>query len=880
MIGSQLNQFNITDKLGEGGMGAVYRAEDTKLGRQVAIKVLPSGFTADPERLARFEREAKLLASLNHPGIAGIHDFAKSEGNHFLVLELVEGQDLGERLKAGRIPVDEALPLALQIAEALEAAHARGIVHRDLKPANVKTTPEGKVKVLDFGLAKAFETVPEGADAMATQSPTLTAQMTGAGVILGTAAYMSPEQARGQEADKRSDIWSFGVMLFEMLTGEGTFREPTVSDTLAAVLRADLEWHKLPADLPRAARRLLERCLQRDPDQRLHDIADARLEIQEAIERGPEEVVDSVVGAPAKASWLWKAAALLFLLTTFAALGYAILPRSELRVVKAQIPAPRDMDFHLSAVAPGPAVLSPDGRQVAFVATANAGDQPMLWVRSLDAVSGRALPGTENAQYPFWSPDGRYLAFDNGTHLKKIAVAGGPPVTLCESSSGKGGSWSPTGQIVFSPDYQGELLVVSSAGGETRPVTEAGEGSNSHRHPRFLPDGNRFLYVRRDGADGQPALWVGSVDGSLDRMLMPTDGNAEFASGHLLFPRSSTLMAQPFDPDSLELSGEARPLAENLWYEGGAVLAIFSASNEGTLVYQTAATAGASRMVWRDRKGEELGGVGEDGTVSSGRISPDGSMVAFESTEDGRSDIWIHELARDVRTRFTFDPASDWGPLWSADSSELIFVSNRNGSTDLFRKSVDGSGQAELLLSTGGALHATDWSEDGNLVLYHQWGAANVDVWLLDIRTGEIEALLDSEFVEVGASLSPDERWIAYSSFESGEPQVFVTSFPEPGRKWQVSGPGGGNYAGWGPDGREIIYRTRDALWSVEVDGTGDTLVIGKITRLFDLRPMASSAIDWHISPDGQRFLLNERSEGGGHHPLTLVLNWPQELKN
>ncbi|HQR46525.1 MAG TPA: protein kinase, partial [Thermoanaerobaculia bacterium] len=578
--GTKLGAHEIVSPLGAGGMGEVYKAKDTRLGREVAIKVLPEQFFEDRDRVARFEREARALAALNHPGIAAIYSFEEVPGSsptssrHLLVMELVEGEGLDARIARGALSLDESLAIARQIAEALEAAHEKGIVHRDLKPANVKFNGDGKVKLLDFGLAKALEGEPskDGSSSGQTQSPTLTARATAAGMILGTAAYMSPEQARGRSVDKRADVWAFGVVLFEMLAGRRLFDGETVSDTLAAVLREPIDWKALPASTPPSVRSLLERCLERDPKQRLQAIGESRIALERTLAwsgvRGAEDA-----GARgtrrARPGRLFPALAALFLATT-AVLGLLLIRsgRREEREIRATVNPPEGTVFVVDTTQPGPPALSPDGRKLAFAAR-GADAKVRLYVRSLDSIEAQPLPGTEGAQYPFWSPDSRFIGFGADQKLKRIEASGGPPSILCSTTDyPKGGAWSPAGVIVFAPASGGPLHVVSENGGASKPITklDGKRGDNSHRLPFFLPDGKHFLYLARLASalpsEGHQVL-VGSVDGGEPTALLRSPGAAEFASGHLLFLRDRALMAQRSDPNRLAPLGEPHPVAAN-----------------------------------------------------------------------------------------------------------------------------------------------------------------------------------------------------------------------------------------------------------------------------------------------------------------------------
>jgi Tol biopolymer transport system component/tRNA A-37 threonylcarbamoyl transferase component Bud32 len=874
-------------------MGEVYRAADTKLGREVAIKVLPDEVARDPERLARFEREAHLLAALNHPRIAAIYGLEDADGHPFLVLEHVPGEDLAERLKRGRLPVDEAVSIAHQIAEALEAAHEKGIVHRDLKPANVKLTPDGEVKVLDFGLAKAWDAeAASGSTAPAlSQSPTLAHTGTVAGVILGTAAYMSPEQARGKPVGRRSDVWSFGVVLYEMLTGQPLFGGETVTDVIAAVVTREPDWAALPAETPPAVRRLLERCLRRDPRTRLPDMGAARLELEEA---APEaagtqpSALDEGSHRGTRRGRLLASALAIAGVAGGIGLVLGLLwarPGPDDRVLSFTVEPPEGTTFYLHPERPGIPTLSPDGRLLAFTAAAEGTHR--LYVRPLSSTVARPVAGTEGAQYPFWSPDSRYVGFFADGKLRKVQVAAGgaPPVTLCDAPEMKGASWGRNGTIVFAPSFTGPLHRVSEAGGESSPVTalDAERKEDSHRHPWFLPDGRHFLYLARvSGGSPDNAVVVGSLDGGGGRVLLRSSAAAEYASGHLLFFRDGTLMAQPFDPDGLELTGEAVPIAESVrLVASGTALATFSASQDGVLAYEPAGPVAMRRLVWRDRSGKELGTAGDPGSYFDVRLSPDGTLALVTQSENpgGNADVWIYELARNLKTRLTFDPADEWGGAWSPDGASVFFASNRDRSYDLFRAAVGASSPEKALLSSAESKFPTSVSPDGRLLAFTRNDPDTaMDVWTLPLDgEGEPSPFLQAPFNQSVGMFSPDGRWMAYFSDESGRPEVYVTPFPDPGRKWQVS-TRGGSWPEWREDGKEIFYRASDgSLSAATVEAEGDGLVIGSPQSLFPI-DIADTNFRYTVTADGQRFLVVEPAGAERAQPLTVVVNWPAAL--
>ena len=892
MEGATLGGYRVSGKLGEGGMGEVWRATDEKLGREVALKVLPAAVASDPERLARFQREARVLASLNHPSIATLFGLETFDGRHVLVMELVEGEDLSERITRGPIPVAEAAPIVLQIAQALEAAHEKGIVHRDLKPANVKLRPDGTVKVLDFGLAKAWE--EESAQNSLSFSPTITRHDTKAGVILGTAAYMAPEQAAGLAADRRADVWSFGVVFWEMLTGRKLFEGETVSHVLASVLKDTPDLAALPKDLPPVISGLVSSCLKKKPARRLQSIGDARVTLEDWIAQ-PDAFAPAATPPPAaaprrsglRAVLPWAGAALAAGLALGGGVALTLRRPPEAAVVKASVPTPEDSTFYLNPESPGPVAVSPDGRRLAFSAQ-GADGKVRLFVRNLDSASAHPLPGTENAGYPFWSPDSRWLGFfvRPDRILRKIDVTGGPPVTLCAAPNGKGASWSPSGTIVFAPDATGPLHRVPAAGGASQPITKVDAANhNSHRHPRFLPDGKRFLFLARGVAPDRSAILVGSLDDAGTREVVRATSQAEYASGQLLFVRERVLVAQPFDASKAALTGEAVPLAEDLLVVSGAALSVFSTSTNGNLAYLTGKAEVSTTLEWRDREGKVVGTLGEPAVQRVAQLSPDGRLVAAQVNDlsIGTHDLWIYEVERGLRTRFTFDPGEDVFPTWAPDGKTLYFSSNTKGTPAVYRKAVEGAGEVELVHSSEDSLQPTSVSPDGRLLLVNRSSASAAsrsDVMALPVEpAGALAPFRATEFAEAVGSFSPDGRWVAWASNESGEFEIYVTPFPGPGRRWQVS-PHGGVYPAWRRDGRELVWTQMDGmLSSAEVSADGDTFRVGPVKTLFRPSVPTPGGATVSLSPDGQRILVAPQAVQKAGSLLTLVLGWPRQLE-
>ncbi len=896
MMGTRLGPYEITGPLGEGGMGVVYRATDSKLKREVAIKVLPEAFAADADRLARFEREAQLLAQLQHPNIASIYGLEESDGVRALVMELVEGEDLAERLKRGPLPIDEAIEIARQIVEALEAAHEKGIVHRDLKPGNVNLTPEGKVKVLDFGLAKAMDPPPGSASAAdlarsptLMNSPTMTAaQGTQLGVILGTAAYMSPEQARGGTVDKRADVWALGVVLHEMLTGRSLFATDTVSDTLAGVLRAEIDLAKLPAGTPPALRRLLRRCLERNPRNRLHDAADARLVLAD-LEAGVADEAPAAHAAPKPhgrrrevAAWSLAAVAALVAGGLFLARGTE--EPAAPRVIRATLPLPAGVSIELDGERAGMPAVSPDGRRVAFGAREGAG--PMrIWVHDLGTAVARPLPGTEEGYRPFWSPDGRRIGFFTWSHLATTPSEGGAVARLAPARDSRGGTWSPNGTIVFAPFATGPLLAISDRGGATRPVSGSAEeiGTGTHRFPQFLPDGEHFVYLDRSGRVGSGAgnVMIARLgESGPARRLLDGATNAVPADGRLLYVRDGALVAQPLDPKRLVLTGEPKVLVEDLLFNRRFTYGVFSASEHGILVFLTGEQRDLSRLVFRDRSGRRLGELGTPGNLSGFgglALSRDGRRAAVGRVDEaqGDADIWLYDVARGTETRLARPGTDESDPLFSPDGGTLTFGSSGEGGSSLIRRDLASGAETTLFALKGVySVGPMSFSPDGtSMTCEDRSRLAYADLVLRPSDgKGETKVLVATPRDDAYGQISPDGRWLLWASDDSGRYEVYVAPFPAGGSRVQISREGG-TQPRWNPAGGEIFLKTPDnVLTAVRIETGSGTISVGTPTPLFPIVEFTGWTYD--VTADGTRFLVREPLAERDASPMTLLTGW------
>jgi eukaryotic-like serine/threonine-protein kinase len=912
--GSRLGHYDIVSALGAGGMGEVYRARDTQLKRDVAIKVLPEPFAQDADRLARFQREAELLATLNHPNVAAVYGLEKSGGVTGIVLELVEGETLADVIARGPIAYAEALPIARQIADALDAAHERGVIHRDLKPANIKVTPDGKVKVLDFGLAKMLETGRPGdlgspGGLSPTFSPTLSVHATDAGVILGTAAYMSPEQARGKPVDRRTDIWAFGCVFYEMLSGRKVFETgETVSDAIAAILKTDVDWTALPADVPDQIRLLLKRCLEKDRAARIGEIGTVRFLMIETIapaSRAPEVaaparrgfalagslgIVAGACVATGIAWWLAHSAAP----AKIQPVRFSVLPSAALSIT------PSNADREV--------VISPDGTHIVWVAGTGvgAGGGGQLAVRAIDQVEATPLRGIEGARSPFISPDGKWIAyFDGSNELRKVSISGGPPITVCRTGSPpRGGSWGQDDTIVFATnDESTGLFSVSAGGGDPKILSRAdtAHGEVDHWFPSMLPGGGAVLYTIRPSGGGADNSQIAALDLKTGRSktLIRGGTQAEYVElwpgsaspGLLVYAAAGALRAVRFDPVTLDVLSDPTLVVDQvaMTMAGAAEYAV---SRSGALVYVPAGTTtfapggGVLRtLVWTDRQGREDAIPAPPRAYVSLRLSPDGAKIALDA-RDQNNDIWIFDLARKTLARLTSDNAIDGFPVWTPDGRRILFHSNRTGVFNLYSQAADGTGGVEVLTKSPNDIWPFSMSPDGTRAILHETGVKtgdDLDVLLLDGKSRP-EPLIQTTFNEQHGELSPDGRWIAYDSNDAGQQQVFVRPFPNVnGGHWLVS-PGGGSKPVWAHSGRELFYFSGSAMMAVPVQTTSG-FVAGNAVRLFDgAYYSAQTPRVYDVDRSDQRFLMIKDPPAvvdPATKPATIVvvLNWFEELK-
>jgi eukaryotic-like serine/threonine-protein kinase len=879
MVGRSIGGYKILGLLRAGGMGDVYRARNTKLGREVAIKVLLRKSSSDPERVRRFKLEAQAASALNHPNIITIDEIGQIYSVYYMVMELVEGKTLREVLGSGPLSTSKMLNLALQMADGLAKAHAAGITHRDLKPDNIIVTKDGLVKILDFGLATLSEP-PMDKEELARAATR--DRGTPGGVILGDIGYLSPEQARGQPIDFQTDQFSLGAILYEMATGKRAFKGDTAVETLSAIIQD--EPRPIVELNPKAAapvRWIIERCLMKDAEERYASTHDLARELENVLQHSSEELsaaeLPTVIRLRGRELLAWIAAATFFLVAAVAA-GVGYFYR-----------APDDHSIFFSVSPPKQEILetggglSPDGNLLALV-SADPGGQTRLWIRPLESLVARPLPGTEGVQYTFWSPDSRFIGFFAQGKLKKIDVSGGPPQILCDAPNGRGGTWNREGTILFSPRVVDAIYRVPAAGGEPTAVTTTETKQETHWWPYFLPDGRHFLYLIRGDPQENQMICLGSLDLKDRKRLLKADSGGTYAPpGYLLFARAGTLLAQRFDAKTLQLEGDPFPVVESVAYRLSRGHAAFSISENGRLAYLTGGINPKTQLVWFDRKGKRLGSVTDPGDYRCPELSHDQKRVLVERLDpEARTyDIWLLELLRGTRSRLTIDPSNDSNGVWSPDDQRIIFTSNRRGHWDIYRRILSGTGGDEIVLESSDGKNVDQWSEDGRFIVYTSSGPSYNDLCVLPLfGDRKPTPFLQTPFNEVQARISPNGRWIAYASDESGTLQVYVQSFPPSGAKWPISANGGGQPA-WRRDGRELFYVAADKKIMAAAVKETSVFEAGVPEALFQtgISGLLNARNHYTVTADGRRFLINTPVEETTPLQLTVVLNWMARLR-
>lgn len=892
--GTKLGRYEIRSLLGMGGMGEVYRARDVKLNRDVAVKILPAAFSADTDRLRRFEQEAQAAGALNHPNILAVHDVGSHDGAPYVVSELLEGETLREMLSTGALPQRKAINYATMIANGLAAAHERGIIHRDLKPENIFITKDDRAKILDFGLAKLIP--PGGDDVVRSDVETIKAH-TSAGTVMGTAGYMSPEQVRGQPVDPRSDIFSFGAVLYEAMSGRRAFHGDSAVESLNAILKEEPpDFNETNARINPQLEKIVRRCLEKKPERRFHSAHDLGFAL-EALSNSSESSLkaEPLVTPPTteersrglrvleNSRLAWIVAGVLLLLTLAVTWVYITRqPKAETRAIKLLM-LPPEKTFLMAGQPP---LISPDGKTLAFVAMDDSG-RSLLFVRPLDSLAARPVEGSDGASLPFWSPDSRSLGFFATGNLKRIELTGGPPTTLAKAPNPRGGAWSKDGVIIYCPIPPSPLLRISAAGGESTPIHAKGldKGEISRWLPSFLPDGQHYLYIARvSGSERE--VRVGSLDSNDSKGLVPSAySNAIYAPpGYLLYRRESTLVAHRFDLEKLELQGDAIPIAENVGFDATSAQGYFSASNDGVVVYYSG-SAGLTQLTWFDRAGKQLGIVGESADQGDLELSQDDTRLAFRRVDNqtGSISLWLMDLKQGTPSRFTFEKGTDFAPIWSPDGSRILFSTLRDGPPNLYQKVSNSAGNEEPLVKSPVAKISFDWSSDGRYIIYGVIDPkTSWDLWTLRLDDPSNPVpFMQTNFDERGAKFSPNGRWVAYESNESGTNEVFVRAFPVTAGKWQVS-IRGGEQPRWRRDGKELFYISADhKLMSLEVKTDAETFEHRTPTALFGTRV---GGIDtpgdfYAVTADGQRFILNNLVAEAAYTPITVVINWTADLK-
>ena len=893
--GTRLGPYEIQSSIGAGGMGEVYRARDTRLDRTVAVKVLPSHLAANAELKLRLDREAKAISGLQHPHICTLYDVGLQDGVNFLVMEYLEGQTLADRLAKGPLPLEQTLRIASEIAVAIEKAHVQGITHRDLKPANIMLTKEG-AKLMDFGLAKPELSVAGPAIGPLTPStPTMnltaltaaTSPLTQKGSIVGTFQYLAPEVLQGAEADARSDIFSFGCVLYEMVTGRRAFEGKSQLSVLTAILEKEPDPIVATPPVPHMLDRVIRGCLAKDPGERIQSAHDLRMNLRWMADSAGDSA-EAAQQEFKKSRAAWGAAAVVVLLALAGFAGYRWAKGAATAAsLHAEIPPPDKFSLDATGDAGGMPILSAQGDKIAFVA--HSGEDKALWIRTLSSDKAQRLEGTQGAMHPFWSPDGQNVGFFANGKLNRIAAAGGPITSLADAPNPRGGSWGADDMIVFAPNFMGSLSRINGLGGTPSAATAIDPKKHTtHRWPWFLPDGRHFLFLATSHTGGdskQNGIYLGSVDGQESRLVLATDSAAQYASGQLLYRAGTSLVAQPFDPQAGKLLGPAVPLVGNLRDDVGVWRSIFATSQNGVMVYEEGnAAAARSRLTWLDRTGKEIGTYDvRENTIANVRLSPDGKRLAF-ITGSPASSVWTLDLERKTRTRVTFDQLPVSEPAWSADGKTLVFtlaVAQGGDNVEIHSKAADGSGAERNLTAVANNYHYPALTPDGKYLTYI-WGEGEtmVSLWMVPLAGDSKPVVLvqppSQKSNLTGYRISPDGHWVAYVSDESGQNETYLTSFPEAKGKWKVSA-NGGAYPAWSANGREVFFNNlNDEIMACTITPKGGDVEIGAPQQLFHAS-MPGIGTGFDVAPDGKRFLVN-LAEGEAAAPLKIISNWPAEL--
>jgi eukaryotic-like serine/threonine-protein kinase len=892
--GTKLGPFEVLASLGAGGMGEVYRARDMRLDRTVAIKILPAHLSTSAELKARFEREARAVSCLNHPHICHLYDIGSQDGIAYLVMEYLEGETLADRLRKSALPLKQSLEFGIQITDALAIAHRSGILHRDLKPGNIMLTPSG-AKLLDFGLAKVVPALGASpcAGSMTPSAPTITIAdlssppeaLTQLGTLIGTFQYMAPEVLQGADADTRSDIFSLGCLLYEMVTGRRAFEGKSQLSVLTGILENDPKpVSQVQKMSPAALDHVVKTCLEKNPEERFQAAHDVKVQLKWIAAGGTQAGITVTPRSNARLAWLVAGAAVLAFVLVAAYVTFATHPSP---VVRSFIESPPGTSYVTLAPTSGPPAISPDGTRLAFTARDDKGNI-LLYLRPLSSLTAQPLPDTADSSYPFWSPDSREIGFFAGGKLKKIEASGGPPQILANAAIGRGGAWSKDGVIVFSPGTSDSLLRLSAGGGATEPATkmDVARGENSHRWPCFLPDGQHFLFWARSSHGAQEnTIYIGTLGSLQTKPLMKSELMALYVPEDLLFLRDQTLMAQPFSARSLEITGVAKPLAEHVALNPTTNRPIFSASDNGTLVYQAGNLQGGWRLSWFTRDGKQTGTVADLAPYFDPSISPDGTRLATSLIAgQGTGDIWIFDLLRGTKTRLTFDPSIQRSAVWTPDGKTIFFGSNRKGGMHMYGKASDGGGPEQALLEADNAFqYPESVSPDQRFLVYMRVatdGRTASDIFALPL-SGEPKPfpIVQNASNNAQARVSPDGKWMAYSSNESGRYEVYVTSFPGGGAKWQVSA-SGGSFPKWRRDGKELFWLgAADNMMAADVNTSGSTVRMGTPQVLFHAGGVQTQQGPYAVTADGKKFLINTGDVKEENQPFTLVQNWPAEIK-